>query len=113
MLAWVIFLGGDVAFRAGRIMNVGILIVKLPVRFQKVVAVMIYAALLIVMPMTVKQSALLCMSAGKRTLEGTPFFSYVWVTISILIGSSLMLITAARRLYDLTISSDTTIISEI
>ena len=35
MLAWTTFLGGDVAFRAGRMVNVDILIAKLPVRFQK------------------------------------------------------------------------------
>ena len=47
MLAWTTFLGGDVAFRAGRMVNVDILIAKLPVRFQKAVAIMVYAVLLV------------------------------------------------------------------
>ena len=96
MLAWTTFLGGDVAFRAGRMVNVDILIAKLPVRFQKAVAVMVYAVLL-----------------GKRTLEGIPFLSYVWVAASIPVGFSLMFITAVKRLYDLMMSSDTTVISKM
>ena len=42
--------------------NVDILIAKLPVRFQKAVAVMVYAVLLVMMFMMVKQGALLCVN---------------------------------------------------
>ena len=71
MLAWTTFLGGDVAFRAGRMVNVDILIAKLPVRFQKAVAVMVYAVLLVMMFMMVKQGALLCgqKNAGGHSLS--------------------------------------------
>ena len=103
MLAWTTFLGGDVAFRAGR----------MPVRFQKAVAVMVYAVLLVMMFIMVKQGALLCVNVGKRTLEGIPFLSYVWVAASIPVGFSLMFITAVKRLYDLMMSSDTTVISKM
>lgn len=113
MLAWTTFLGGDVAFRAGRMVNVDILIAKLPVRFQKAVAVMVYAVLLVMMFMMVKQGALLCVNVGKRTLEGIPFLSYVWVAASIPAGFSLMFITAVKRLCDLMVSSDTTVISKM
>ena len=51
--------------------------------------------------MMVKQGALLCVNVGKRTLEGIPFLSYVWVAASIPVGFSLMFITAVKRLYDL------------
>ena len=74
---------------------------------------MVYAVLLVMMFIMVKQGALLCVNVGKRTLEGIPFLSYVWVAASIPVGFSLMFITAVKRLYDLMMSSDTTVISKM
>ena len=113
MLAWTTFLGGDVAFRAGRMVNVDILIGKLPVALQKAVALIVYAVLLVMMFVMVRQGLQLCANVGKRTLEGIPFLSYVWVAASIPVGFSLMFITAVKRLYDLMKTTDSTVISKM
>lgn len=113
MLAWTTFLGGDVAFRAGRMVNVDILVAKLPFRLQKAVAVAVYAVLLVMMFMMVKQGLQLCTNVGKRTLEGIPFLSYVWVAASVPVGFSLMFITALKRLVDLMRSEDHSAISKM
>ena len=104
MLAWTTFLGGDVAFRAGRMVNVDILIA---------VALIVYAVLLVMMFVMVRQGLQLCANVGKRTLEGIPFLSYVWVAASIPVGFSLMFITAVKRLYDLMKTTDSTVISKM
>ena len=113
MLAWTTFLGGDVAFRAGRMVNVDILIAKLPIRFQKAIALLVYAVLLFMMVMMVRQGILLCSNVGRRTLEGIPFLSYIWVAASIPVGFSLMFITAVKRLFDLLKSSEAAVISKM
>lgn len=113
MLAWTTFLGGDVAFRAGRMVNVDILVAKLPVVLQKAAAVIVYAVLLVMMFLMVKQGLGLCLNVGKRTLEGIPFLSYVWVAASVPVGFSLMFITALKRLADLMRSTDGSAVSKM
>lgn len=113
MLAWTTFLGGDVAFRAGRMVNVDILISRLPLGFQKAVAIAVYAVLLFMMFMMIRQGNRLCANVGKRTLEGLPFLSYVWVAASVPTGFSLMFLTAVKRLHDLMVSTDSTVISKM
>lgn len=113
MLAWTTFLGGDVAFRAGRMVNVDILISRLPLRIQKVVAVVVYGVLLFMMFMMIRQGLQLCANVGKRTLEGLPFLSYVWVAASVPTGFSLMFLTAVKRLCDLMVSTDSAVISKM
>lgn len=113
MLAWTTFLGGDVAFRAGRMVNVDILIARLPVKLQKVVAVAVYIILLVMMAVMVRQGIRLCANVGKRTLEGLPFLSYVWVAASIPTGFALMFLTAVKRLHDLMVSTDPGVISKM
>lgn len=113
MLAWTTFLGGDVAFRAGRMVNVDIIIAKLPIRLQKVIAVLVYVILFLMMFMMVKQGILLCANVGKRTLEGIPFLSYAWVAAAIPVGFSLMFITAVKRLHDLLTVTDVSEISKM
>ena len=101
------------AFRAGRMVNVDILIAKLPIRFQKAIALLVYAVLLFMMVMMVRQGILLCSNVGRRTLEGIPFLSYIWVAASIPVGFSLMFITAVKRLFDLLKSSEAAVISKM
>lgn len=113
MLAWTTFLGGDVAFRAGRMVNVDILIAKLPVRFQKAVA---RHGICCFIGNDVHDGKTRCPAlceCGQKNAEGIPFLSYVWVAASIPVGFSLMFITAVKRLYDLMMSSDTTVISKM
>lgn len=113
MLAWTTFLGGDVAFRAGRMVNVDILVAKLPFRLQKAVAFIVYTVLLVMMSMMVKQGFSLCLNVGKRTLEGIPFLSYIWVAASVPVGFSFMFITALKRLYDLMRNTERSAISKM
>lgn len=113
LLAWTTFLGGDVAFRAGRMVNVDLIIARFPVKMQKVIAVIVYAILLIFMFFMIKQGIQLCSNVGKRTLEGIPFMSYIWVAASVPVGFSLMFITAVKRFRDLMTSADASVISKM
>lgn len=113
MLAWTVFLGGDVAFRAGRMVNVGLIIEKAPVKLQKCIAVLVYLILLAMMGAMVFQGLKLCTNVGARTLEGIPGVSYVWVAAAIPVCFSLMILTAVNRLVDLLKSNDPVFLSKM
>lgn len=113
MLAWTIFLGGDIAFRSGRMVNVDIVISKAPVNLQKCVAVVVYFVLLLMMCTMVWQGFQLCANVGARRLEGISALSYVWVAASMPVGFSFMIITAVNRLIGILKSNDPAEISKM
>lgn len=113
MLAWTVFLGGDVAFRSGRLVNVDILVSHLPMKAVKVVTVIVYAIVIVFSATMVVEGCKLTANVGKRTLEGISFISYAYVAASIPTGFSLMIITAIDRLVDLLKSKDKSVISKM
>lgn len=113
LLAWATFLGGDVAFRGGRMVNVDIIVQKFPVKVQKTVAVLVYALLIVMMVTMVWQGITLCRNVGARTLEGVADISYAWVAASVPTGFALMTLTAVWRLVGLLRSDDPAVISKM
>lgn len=101
LFAWTTFLGADVAYRNGRLVNVDIVIKNFPRIIQKVAAVVIYAVILAFLACMVFYGIRLCGTTRHRTFNGVPGFSYMWVTISIPISCFLMGITSVDRLIGL------------
>ncbi len=106
MLAWTVFLGADVAFRSGRLVNVDVIVSRLPVRATKAVAVLVYLTIIVFTVLMTIQGIKLTGNVGKRTLEGIPFISYAYVAASVPSGFFLMTITAVERLIHLLKSDD-------
>lgn len=113
LLAWATFLGGDVAFRGGRMVNVDIIIQKFPLKVQKAAAVGIYALLIVMMVTMVWQGITLCRNVGARTLEGVADISYAWVAASVPTGFALMTLTAVWRLVGLLRCDDPSVLSKM
>ncbi len=113
LLAWATFLGGDVAFRSGRLVNTGILIERLPVKLQKAAAVLVYGIVLAMLAVMIYQGIRLWGNAGSRKLEGVPFMSYSWVVLSVPVSFSMMFLTALYRLAGLLKSNDPAVISKM
>jgi TRAP-type C4-dicarboxylate transport system permease small subunit len=106
LFAWTAFLGGDVAFRHGRLVNVSLLVEFLPLKLQKLAAALVYAVILAFLYCMVRYGVVLCGTTRHRTFNGVPGFSYLWVTIAIPICCSLMGLTAVTRLFALLKSRD-------
>ena len=106
MLSWTVFLGGDIAFRSGRLVNVDVIVSRLPVKITKVIAVLVYLTIILFAVLMTVQGIKLTGNVGKRTLEGIPFISYAYVAASVPTGFCLMIITAVERLLHLLKSDD-------
>ena len=113
MLAWTVFLGGDVAFRSGRLVNVDVIVSRLPVKATKAVSVLVYIIIITFTVLMTIQGIKLTGNVGKRTLEGIPFISYAYVAASVPTGFSIMTITAVDRLLHLLKSNDRQEISKM
>ena len=113
MLSWTVFLGGDIAFRSGRLVNVDVIVSRLPIKATKVLAVLVYTIIIVFAVLMTIQGIKLTGSVGKRTLEGISFISYAYVAASVPTGFCLMTITAVERLLDILKSNDSKEISKM
>lgn len=98
LFAWCTFLGGDVAMRNNKLMNVEFFISKLPSKNKNDIEMLNLFIILIFLAALVGYGIKLSYTTRFRAFQGIPWFSYTWVTISVPIGSLLMAITTVRKL---------------
>lgn len=97
LLAWLAFIGADMAFRSDKIMGVDILTRKLPEKTQLAIKLAMNVIILAMMLMFVKYGYDLCMSNLKRSYQ-TLGISYACATASVPIASVMMSISALMNI---------------
>lgn len=97
MLAWSTFLGGDIAFREGRLANLDIVLAKFPVKVQKIIVSIEYLIIISFLSVIIYYGFKLTWTTRFRTFNGVHHFSYSWVTVSMPISAVFMLTTAFTR----------------
>lgn len=98
LFAWCTFLGGDVALRKNKLMNVEFFVGKLSPEKKRIVELLNLLIILIFLGALVVYGTRLSYTTRFRTFQGIPWFSYTWVTISVPIGSMLMMITTILKI---------------
>jgi len=98
LFAWCTFLGGDVAMRYNKLMNVEFFISKLPLKNKNFIEILNLFIILIFLVALIGYGVKLSYTTRFRAFQGIPWFSYTWVTISVPIGSMLMVITTIRKI---------------
>ncbi len=98
LFAWCTFLGGDVALRKDKLMNVEFFVGKLSPEKRRVVELLNLFIILVFLAALVAYGAKLSYTTRFRTFQGIPWFSYTWVTISVPIGGTLMMITTLLKM---------------
>ena len=98
LFAWCTFLGGDVAMRNNKLMNVDFFIGKLPGKYRNLIEMINLFIVLIFLVALIGFGAWLSYTTRFRAFQGIPWFSYTWVTISVPIASMLMLITTILKI---------------
>jgi len=98
LFAWCTFLGGDVAMRNNKLMNVDFFIGKLSVKDKNFIEIINLFIILIFLAAMIGFGAWLSYTTRFRAFQGIPWFSYTWVTISVPIGSMLMVITTILKI---------------
>ncbi len=98
LFAWCTFLGGDVAMRSNKLMNVEFLIRKLPDKYRNSIELINLIIILIFLLAFIVYGINLSYTTRFRQFQGIPGFSYTWVTISVPIAGTLMVITTINKI---------------
>jgi TRAP-type C4-dicarboxylate transport system permease small subunit len=98
LFAWCTFLGGDVAMRNNKLMNVEFLIRKLPEKHRNSIELINLIIILVFLLALIGYGINLSYTTRFRQFQGIPGFSYSWVTISMPIAGTLMVITTINKI---------------
>ncbi|MGF6906499.1 TRAP transporter small permease [Fusobacterium sp. PH5-44] len=100
LFAWLVFLGADMALRHADFVRVDMLIQKLPDKISKFLYYFWYIIIIIFLTVLIRYGIPLSIQNSKRLFQ-TLGISYSWATISVPVGSFLMIITILLKLVGL------------
>lgn len=99
--AWAVFLGADVAFRQDRHVSVEIFVRRLSKRWQRVIKLFNLCLIALFLLALLIYGSEMAYATRFRTFQGIPDLSYTWVTLSVPIGSLLLLATTIGKIRQL------------
>ena len=97
LFAWQVFIGGDLAVRNTNLIGVELLANKFPGKVQKGLKIVFFIMIIIFLAVLVYFGIPLLIQNRKRLFQVLPI-SYSWATLSVPVGSFLMIISASIRL---------------
>jgi len=100
VFAWACFLSADVAWRRGKLMSVDVITKHLSERAQRTFRMVNYAILTAFLLYLIPAGLYLAWVSRERSFQGIPQFSYSWVTMSVPVCGTLLLITTLLKLRD-------------
>ena len=96
--AWGCFLCADIAWRNNALMSIDIVPSRLPPRARQMLAVVNHLLIAGFLVYIVYAGAWLSWISRARSFQGIPGISFSWVTMSIVVGGLLLLITTVLKL---------------
>lgn len=96
LLAWTVGLGGDLAIRKNRVVNVDMIVNFFPPKVRKLLALLWCLVMAVFLICLVKYGIDLCVSNRKRVYQ-TLQIGYIWATAAVPAGAFLMLISTIIR----------------
>lgn len=100
IFAWACFFSADVAWRQNRMMAVDILTARLSERGQKIFRMVNYVILTAFLIYLVPTGLWLSYISRERSFQGVPEVSYSWVTMSIPVCGTMLLVTTILKIRD-------------
>lgn len=97
IFAWCVFLSADVALRNDRMVNLDLLVRRLPPRAREVMSLIVYGLILAFLMVLMYYGFSLTWKTRVRTFHGVDF-SYAWVTLSLPFAAVLMSVTTCLKL---------------
>lgn len=98
--AWACFLCADIAWRRDALMSINFLTELVPYRVKRLLLYTNYTIIAGFLVYLVYAGAWLSWVSRARSFQGIPGVSYSWVTMSIVVGSLLLLITTLLKIRD-------------
>jgi TRAP-type C4-dicarboxylate transport system permease small subunit len=100
LFSWSTFLGADIAFRKRALVKVDMLVKILPQEGQKAIDVCVYFFMLAAIVFLIVMGTRLAIVSRARVFPGATWLSYSWVTASVPVSMTLMLISALKQIYE-------------
>ena len=100
LFTWSTFMGADIAFRAGKLVNVDILANMLPDCMRKWNKIVIYSVCLIFLCALVYLGLIQSVKTWHRSFNGISWLSYTWVTLSVPVCCLSMGVTTLLKIRD-------------
>lgn len=97
--AWLTFLGADVLAKSGKLINIDMVLYKLPKSVQKVLGIVFDLMILAFLAVLVVYGYKL-VSQSWRRMFNTLKLSYAWCTMAVPVGTFLLFMTMLRRTWD-------------
>ncbi|MDI3543598.1 MAG: TRAP-type transport system small permease protein [Candidatus Atribacteria bacterium] len=101
LFAWAVFFSADAAWRKNRHVSVEVLVNKLPEKVRYYITLFNHFLIFGFLLLLIGYGIPLCYHTRFRAFQGIPGFSYMWATLSVPVGSALLLITTSLRIRDL------------
>jgi TRAP-type C4-dicarboxylate transport system permease small subunit len=98
LFAWSCFLSADVAWREDKLMNVDVFVKLYPEKVRRFMKLFNYMVLIGFLSYLIFFGVWLSYTTRERTFQGIPGFSYTWVTLSVPVGATFLLITTFLRI---------------
>ena len=100
LFTWSTFMGADIAFRAGKLVNVDILANMLPDCMRKWNKIVIYSVCLIFLCALVYLGLIQSVKTWHRSFNGISWLSYTWVILSVPVCCLSMVVTTLLKIRD-------------
>ena len=98
LFAWCTFLAADIAMRKDKLMKVDFVVAKLSEKYRDIIEYINLFIILIFLLALIGFGIWLSYTTRFRSFQGIPGFSYTWVTLSVPVGGSLMVITTILKI---------------
>jgi len=95
--AWACFLCADIAWRRNSLMAIEVITDRMSSRMQAMLRLANYALITALLLFLIAMGLYLSWISRIRSFQGIPEISYSWVTMSLPVGSILLLITTALK----------------
>ena len=98
LFAWAAFFAADVALREDRHVSVDYFVDKLPPRVRAFIKLVNYVIILVFLICLIVYGIQMSYLTRFRAFQGIPGFSYMWATLSVPVGSLLLVITTITKI---------------
>lgn len=98
LFAWAVFFSADAAMRKDRHVNVDLFVSRLPKKLQSYIAILNHLIIAAFLGFLIAYGVRMSYLTRFRTFQGIPGFSYTWVTLSVPVGSSLLLVSTVLKI---------------
>ena len=100
LFTWSTFLGAEIAFRNKALVRVDVFIKNLPEKAQKILDIFAYLLIIASLLFLIYFGTKLAIISRARVFPSATWLSYSWVTASVPVSMTLMLISAFKQVYE-------------